>query len=326
MKKTMHAFLAAALALGSAMGAKAQDFPVRPIKLIVGFSAGGATDSIARLYGQKMSELLKQPFIIDNRPGGGQLAAIRALQAAPPDGYTLYLGTGSSLAQGPGMRKDLPYDPLKDFSLVGLVATTPGVIIIPATLPARTVTELLAYSDSHPDKLNYGSAGHGTASHLQVEYFMSLTGKHWTHVPYKSDGDVVREIGEDRIQFSISTTQQAMPLIRAGKLRALAVTTSQPLGYLPGVPMLKETGVKGLESIEPYTFYGLVAPTGTPAAVVRRLNEAINQVSAMPEVRTQMTDNLFSQPSTSTPAAFRGFMEKELAKWAQVGKTVKLPE
>ncbi|MES2480662.1 MAG: tripartite tricarboxylate transporter substrate binding protein [Pseudomonadota bacterium] len=326
MNKWTRAICATALALGAALGAFAQDYPSRPVKLIVGFGAGGATDAIARLYGQKMSELLKQPFIIENRPGAGQLTAIRTLQSAQPDGYTLYLGTGSSLAQGPGMRKDLPYDPLKDFNLVALVATTPGVIIVPAVMPVRTVAELLAYSAAHPGKINYGSAGHGTASHLQVEYFQSLTQTKWTHVPYKSDADVVREIGEDRIQFSISTTQQSMPLIKAGKLRALAVTTSQPLSYMPGVATLRETGVKGLESIEPYTFYGLVAPNGTPAAVVSRLNEAVNQISGMPEIKSRMTESLFAEPATSTPASFRTFMEKEVAKWTQVGKTVKLPD
>ncbi len=326
MKKISRALCAAAISIVVSTGAPAQDFPVRPIKLIVGFTAGGATDAIARLYGQKMSESLKQPIVVDNRPGAGQIAAIRALQAAQPDGYTLYLGTGSSLAQGPGLRKDLPYDPLKDFALIGMLGTTPGVVVVPSVMPVRTVKELLAYSSANPDKINFGSAGHGTANHLQTEFFMNITGTKWTHIPFKSDADVVRELGEDRIQFSISTTQQAMPLIKAGKIRALAVSTSHPLPYLPGVPTLREAGVKGLENIEPYTFYGLVAPVGTPPAIVARLNEAVNQVSAMPEIRVRMSEQLFAETSSSTPASFRAFMEKEIAKWVQVGKSVKLPD
>lgn len=301
-------------------------YPSKPIKIVVGFGAGGATDAIARVYGQKMSEILNTPVIIDNRPGGGQLLAIRLLQASQPDGYTLYLGSGSSLAQGPGMRKDLPYDPLKDFSLIGLVGTTPGVIVVSTDLPARSVRELVSYSIAHPDKVNYGSAGHGTASHLQAEYLMYLTGMKMTHIPFKSDGDVVREISEGRVQLSVSTTQQAVPLIRAGKLKALAVTTSKPLKYLPGVPTLVEADVKGIEGIEPYTFFGLVGPIGMPLGVVTRLNETINRISAMPDIATRMSEGLYTEPSTSTPASFRAFMEKEVDKWKVVGRVVKLPD
>lgn len=305
---------------------EAQDLSGRPIRLIVGFSAGGATDAVARVYAEKMGTILNTPVIVENKPGAAQILAVKTLMAAPPDGHTLYLGTGSSLAQGPGMRTDLPYDPLKDFSLIGLVATTPGVIIVDPNLPINSVKELLEYSKSHPGKLSYGSAGVGTASHLETEYLMSLTGDSWTHVPYKSDGEVVREIAAGRIQLSISTTQQAMPLIGSGQLKALAVTTAERLPYLPNVPALPQTGIKGIEGIDPYTFYGLVGPKGMPAPLVARINAAINEISAMPDVATRMRNILFADPRTSTPESFRAFMEKDISKWHVVGSKVKLTE
>lgn len=326
MKSFIRALSACVFLSLVATTAPAQNYPNKPIRLVIGFSAGGATDSIGRLYGQKLSELLKQPVVVDNRPGANQIAAIRLLQSSPADGYTLYLGTGSSLAQGPGMRRDLPYDPLKDFSLVGLVATTPGAIVVHPGLPVNSIRELVTFSKANPDAINYGSAGVGTANHLQTEYLMSAIGTRWTHIPFKSDADVVREVSENRIQLSVSTTQTTIPLIKAGRLKVLAVTTSKPLKHLPGVPTLQETGVKGMEGLEPYTFYGVVGPVGMPADVVARLNEALNQISSMPDVTQRMTDTFFSEVATGSPAAFRAFMEKEVAKWREVSKTVKLPE
>jgi tripartite-type tricarboxylate transporter receptor subunit TctC len=321
-----RSFTAMMAALLLAVPALAQDLTSRPIRIIVGFSAGGATDSVARVYAERMGRILGTPVIVENKPGAAQLAAVKTLLAAPADGHTLYLGTGSSLAQGPGMRTDLPYDPLKDFALIGLVATTPGVIIVSPELPVKSVQDLLDYGKAHPDTISYGSAGFGTASHLQTEYLMSLTGAKWTHVSYKSDSEVVREVSAGRIQISISTTQQSMPLISAGRLKALAVTTAEPLAYLPGVATLPQTGIKGIEGINPYTFYGLVAPVGTPPAIITRLNAAINEISAMPDIATRMRDVLFAEPRSSSPESFRAFMENDIAKWRSVGSNVKLPQ
>ena len=326
MKNWLRALGAFTFSFAIAAGAFAQSYPNKPIRLIIGFSAGGATDSIGRLYAQKLSELLQQPVIVDNRPGANQIAAIRLLQSSPADGYNLYLGTGSSLAQGPGMRRDLPYDPLKDFTLIGMVATTPGAIVVHPGLPVSNIRELIAYSKTHPDAINYGSAGMGTANHLHTEYLMSAVGTRWTHIPFKSDADVVREVSENRIQLSISTTQTTIPLIKAGRLKVLAVTTNKPLKYLPGVPTLQETGVKGMDGLEPYTFYGLVGPMGMPADVVSRLNGALNQISSMPDVALRMSETFFSEVAMGSPASFRDFMDKEVAKWREVSKTVKLPE
>jgi tripartite-type tricarboxylate transporter receptor subunit TctC len=312
--------------LGLSLPAGAQQFPSRPIKIIVAFGPGGTTDLVARLYGQKMSELLNTPVIVENKPGGNQLTAIRFIQNSPPDGYTLYLGTGSSLVQNPALRKELPYDPLKDFTLVGLAVTNPGVVYVNPELPVHSIDELVAYSAAHPGKLNYGSAGFGTAGHLGIEALMSVTGMKLTHVPYKSDADAIREAMVGTVQVGMMPTLNAVPFIKAGKIRAIAVTTLQRVPDLPDVPSLSEGGIKGLTALDPHTFEAFVGPAGIPPGIVTTLNEAINKISAMPDVVIRVRDNLHSEPATSTPASFREFLEKEIAKWKELGKTVTLPE
>jgi tripartite-type tricarboxylate transporter receptor subunit TctC len=307
--------------------AVAQQFPAKPIKIFVAFGPGGTTDSVARLYGQKMSELLHTPVIVENRPGGNQLNAIRALQSSSPDGYTLYAATGSSLVQNPALRKDLPYDPLKDFSLIGLAVTNPGVIFVNPELPVNSIKELLAYSTAHPGKLNYGSAGFGTAGHLGIEALMSITGMKMSHIPYKADSDVIREVMVGTVQVGMMPTLNAEPFIKTGKIRPLAVTTINRLPYLPDVPSLTETGIDQLTELEePHTFIAFVGPAGMPLAIVAQLNDAINKVSAMPDVTKRVREGLFAEPATSTPASFREFIEGKLATWRVLAKTLKLPD
>ncbi|MDO8280862.1 MAG: tripartite tricarboxylate transporter substrate-binding protein [Burkholderiaceae bacterium] len=316
--------LLGALVAPTALMAQAQPYPNKPITMIVGFAAGGATDAVARLYAQKLSQRLQIPVLIDNKPGAAQLVAVNAVKTAPPDGYRLYMGTGSSLAQGPGMRRDLPYDPLKDFTPIALVGVTPGVAIINPSVPANNMKEFVEYVLKNPGKVNYGSAGAGTANHLQTEYFMSVTGTQMVHIPYKSDAEVVREVLGGSLQFSISTAQLTTPLIRTGKVRALAVTSSKPLPFVAGLPTLTEAGVKGLEGMEPYTFYGVVGPVGMPANVVNTLNAALNEISKMPDVIERMNGTLFTEPAIDSASGFRGFLEREVAKWRELGKKVKI--
>jgi tripartite-type tricarboxylate transporter receptor subunit TctC len=323
-KWTLIALIGVTLALP--FPAEAQQYPSKPIRIIVAFGPGGTTDSVARLYGQKMSELLNTPVIVENKPGGNQLTAIRSLQSMPPDGYTLYLGTGSSLVQNPALRKELPYDPLKDFTLVGLAVTNPGVIYVNPELPVHSVDELVAYAAAHPGKLNYGSAGIGTAGHLGIEALMSVTGMKLTHVPYKADADAIREAMIGTVQVGMMPTLNAVPFIKAGKIRAIAVTTLQRVADLPDVPSLTEGGIKGLTALDPHTFEAFVGPAGMPPAVVTTLNDAINKISAMPDVVSRVRDTLHSDPATSTPASFREFIEKEIGKWKELGKTVHLPD
>ncbi len=312
-----------AAAIAPLAHAQTPSFPQRPIKILVGFGAGGGTDTVARVYAQKMSELLKSPVIVENKPGASQLLAIRTMLASPADGYTLFLGVGSSLASGPGVRKDLPYDPLKDFTPVALTTRAPGVFFVSSGLPIKTMADLIAYAKANPGKLNYGSAGVGASNHLQMEYLMRATGVQMEHIPFKSDQDVTREVAAGNIQVGLTIAQFAIPLTLSGKLVALAVTGSQRLQELPNVPSLAEANVPEIKGIEDYTFYGLVGPAGMPKAVVAALNDAANKASSMPDVIQRMRDLSF-QPVNMSVDAFTHFMETEVGKWREVGKTLKI--
>ncbi|UUZ77241.1 tripartite tricarboxylate transporter substrate binding protein [Polaromonas sp. P1(28)-13] len=315
-----------AFAAVSACAVIAQDYPNRPIKLILGFSAGGSTDSIGRYYAQKMSELLKTPVVIDNKPGAGQIIAIKTVMAAQPDGYTLYLGSGSVLSQGPGVRNDLPYDPLKDMTLVGMVATAPGLIVVTPKLPVKSMQELISYAKEHPNELNYGSSGVGSASHLQGEYLKKLTGMKMAHIPYKADADIMREMTAGSVHVGLSPVQGAMSPIASGRVRALAVTGSRRLVGMPDVPSLKETNIKGLDGIDPYTYYGIAGPVGLARPVIDKLNEAINAIAKSPEAVVHVREKLFAESASGSPEAFRAYIETDLKKWKEFGKFVKLTE
>ena len=315
--------VAFAAGLGLACLVSAQSFPSKPIKIIAGFGAGGTADSVARLYAQKMSELLNTPVIVENRPGAQQLLAIRTLMSSPPDGHTLNLAVASGLYQNPALTKDLPYDPLKDFSLIGIAVYFPGVIFASPELPFRTVQQLVDYAKANPGKLNYGSAGDRTAGHLAIELLMSVTGTQMTHIPFKSDADVIREVMTNRVQVGIMTTLNTTAAINAGNIRGLAVTTAKRLPFLPNVPSLPETGLGTSAELDPHTLAAFVGPAGMPAPIVARLNETINKISAMNEVADRVRNVLYGEPASTTPASFRSFVEKQLTIWAEVGKSMK---
>lgn len=325
LQYTRRAAMLGAAAL-LALPAFGQNFPSRPIKIIVAFGAGGTADTISRLYGQKMSELLNTPVIIENKPGANQITAIRALMASPPDGYTLYAATASSLIQNPALRQGLPYDPLKDFTLIGMAATNPGVIFVSPALPIRNIKELVAYGNANPGKLNYGSAGLGTAGHLAAEALMAATGLKMTHIPYKADAEVIREVMAGTVHVGIFTTLNTVQAVKAGQIRAIAVTSEKRLPYLPDVEALPETGMKNLTALDPHTFISFVGPAGMSSAVVTTLNEAINKVSATPEVANRVRNTLNAEPGTGTPANLRQFVESQFVIWRDIGKTVKLPD
>ncbi|MDO9437248.1 tripartite tricarboxylate transporter substrate binding protein [Hydrogenophaga sp.] len=328
MKLTRRAVIAAvaSAATVAALPAFSQAFPSRPIKIIVAFAPGGSSDTLSRLYGQKMSEILNTPVIIENRPGANQVTAIRALMASPPDGYTLYAATGSALTQNPALRKDLPYDPLKDFSYIGMAATNPGVIFVSNDLPVHSLPELFAYAKANPGKLNYGSAGLGTAGHLAAEALMSAGNFKMTHIPYKNDAEVIRETMSGSVHLGIFTTLNTVQPIKAGRIRGISVTTPKRLSYLPEVPGLSESKLGGLEAMDPHTFAAFVGPAGMPQDVVAKLNDAINKASQSPDVAARVRETLNAEPVTSTPASFRQSVEKQLALWRELGKTVKLSE
>lgn len=321
---TFARFAALAIALLAASVASAQGFPTRPIKIVIGFGAGGSTDSIGRYYAAKLAEVLKSPVVFENKPGAGQLVAINSLKAAAPDGYTLYIGTGSSLSQAPGVRADLPYDPLKDFTLVSLVATIPGVLVVSPSLPVHTVRDLVKYSRANPDKLNYGSSGVGSASHMQTEYMIAVTGMKMTHIPLKADIDIMREMASGTVHLGIGPLQGVVPFIQSGRVRALVVTSAHRVKALPDVPSLPEADYKELAGIDPYTYYGLVGPIGLPASVVTILNEATTRVTKMPEAIALLRDRMHAEWAGGSTESFRNFIAEDIAKWRTVRSRIKL--
>jgi tripartite-type tricarboxylate transporter receptor subunit TctC len=304
-----------------ALSAAADAYPSRPIKIIVGFSAGSASDTFVRVFAPKLSEVLGTPVIIDNKPGAAQITAIRALQTAAADGYTLYMSSGSSMAQGPGLRHDLPYDPLRDFAMISYLADLPGAIIVSPNLPVKNLAELIAYAKANPGKLNFGSSGVGTAGHLAGELFMNLTGTKMLHIPYKADTEAARELMAGTLQVAFTTLRTAAPLHASGRVRALAVNDNHPHEQLPGVPPVTDTPI--LKDMVPYSWYALVGDPKLPPEIVRKLSEASAKVTAMPDYVAAQR-NAGVNPRASTPAQLHAITEKELAKWREVGKTVKI--
>lgn len=316
-------FVATGVATMLCVAAHAQEYPARPIRILVGFAAGGSTDAIARFYAQKLTAELKTTVIVENKPGAGQIVAIKALMAAPADGYTLYMGTGSALSQTPGVQQaPLPYAPLKDFSMVGLVAAAPGVIVVNRDLPVRSLRELATYAKANPTKLNFGSSGIGSASHLAGAYLSKVAGITMTHIPYKADADIVQAMSTGSVHVGIAPAQGAVAAISNGKVRALAVTGANRVKPLPDVPSLSESGISGLEGLDPYTYYGLVGPKGLPATVVTKLNAAINRVSRDPASAAQVREKYYADPRSGNPDDLRKIIQEDTEKWSRFSKYV----
>ncbi len=315
----------AALSLAAAgLNSRAQALP-GTIRIVVGFAAGGATDNVIRTLSGEMSAALDgRAVIVDNKPGGNQIAAIQALRAAPPDGSTLFLGTGSSLAQNPGVQKGLPYSPEADFTPIAMIGTSPGAFMVRTSLPVKNLRELIDYARKNPGKLNYGSSGVGSANQLSMEAFLLATDTKMVHVPMKADSAVMLEMQAERIDVSISTMQVAQAALPTGRVRMLALTSVEPLPFAPGVPTLKEANVPGLEGLDPFTFYGLVGPKGMSPETVRALNRAVNQALSKPENRQRLEEGLRVHPVSGTTEQFQAYMKKELNKWTEIGKRVKL--
>lgn len=322
-KKWLLCGLVAMLSMCSISFAQAQGYPSRPIRILVGFGAGGGTDTVARLYAQKLSMVLNSPVVVENKPGAMQLLAAQPLLAAAPDGHTLWLATSSALIQTPGVRDDLPYDPLKSLTYIAQLAEVDGVFVVRQGLPIGSMRELISYAKANPGKLNYGSAGVGSGNHLLTEYIRLLTGTAMVHIPYKNDADVARELMAGTIDFAVVGSGSVMQFVEDGKLKPIGVAGVRRTKALPNVPTAAESGVDELKSLGAYVTYGLVGPAGMPASVVQTLNEALNRVARMPDVAQQF-ERLHFQPRTGTAADFRSETERELAIWRKVGKNLKL--
>jgi tripartite-type tricarboxylate transporter receptor subunit TctC len=305
---------AAALAAWAPRAVQAQAFPSKPITLIVPFPAGGTTDILARIVGEAMGKDLGQAVVIDNRGGaGGNIGTQQAARAAP-DGHTLLMGTVGTHAINASLYKKLPFDPVKDFAPLSRVAMVPNLLVAHPSRPYKTVQELIAHAKAN--KVNYASSGNGTSIHLSGELFKSLAKVDMVHVPYKGSAPAVNDLLGGQVDIMFDNMPSALPHVKAGKLRALAVTTSKRSAELPDVPTIAEAGVPGYEAT---SWFGLFAPAGTPAPVLDKLSASLAKVLKDPEVTRKIAEQ-GGEPHAEKPQEFAAFIQKETAKWAQVVK------
>ena len=294
----------------------AQPFPTRPIRIVVPFPAGGTTDVLARAAAQKLSESLGQPAVVDNRPGAGGNIGAELVAKAPPDGYTLLMGTVGTHAINPSLYPRMPYDHVRDFAPVILVAGVPNVLVINPALPVNSVAELLAYAKANPGKLNFASSGNGTSIHLSGELFKTMTGVQMAHVPYKGSAPALQDLMGGSVQLMFDNLPSSLALIKAGKLKALAVTSLARAAALPDVPTLAESGLPGFEAS---SWFGLLAPAGTPQPVIAKVNSEVAKWLASPEAK----EKLLAQGAIAaggTPEDFARHIAAETAKWQKVVK------
>ena len=307
--------LAVLFAFGSS--ATAEDYPSRPIRIIVPFPPGAGTDIVGRAIAQSLSEAWKQSVIVDNRPGAGGTIAGELVAKGNADGYTLMLGNVSTLAIAKALNPRLAYDPLRDFAPITLITTSENVIVVHPSVAVASVKELVAYAKAHPRKLNYGSSGNGTTSHLGGAMFAWATGIEMTHVPYKGSGPMLTDLLAGQLQLAFSSVPTALAHIKSGRLRALAVTRPQRSTTLPELPTVQEAA--GLKNFEISLWQGIVAPSGVPRPVVAKLNQQIVASLRSPELKGRLTAQGL-EPVGNTPEQFAAYMRAEIGKWAQVVK------
>jgi tripartite-type tricarboxylate transporter receptor subunit TctC len=319
MRRSITAALAcAAIATGLAFNAAAQtnNYPSHPIRVIVPFPPGGSTDILARTVFQQLGKQWHQSIIIDNKPGASGIIGTEMGARAEPDGYTLLMGSGGPLTINPALYAKLPYDPVKDFEPVTVIATVPNIIVANPSLPVHSVKDLIALAKSEPGKLAFSSTGNGSPGQLAGEMFKSMTGIDMLHVPYKGSAPSVSAVLSGEVALNFTTTPPVIPLVKAGKLRALAVTSSTRVPDLPNVPTVAESGLPGYEAI---SWFGVVAPRGTPDAIVKKLNVDLVRIINSPEVHKQIIET-GSIPSANTPEQMEKMIVDDTAKWAKVVK------
>jgi tripartite-type tricarboxylate transporter receptor subunit TctC len=297
-----------------AAAAGAQSYPAKPIRLLVPFPPGAGADVVARTLAQKVTEGLGVQVIVDNRGGaGGTLGAAIASRAAP-DGYTLMMGSIASLGTAQGLFKDLPYDPLKDFTPVTLAARSPSGFLTSLNLPAKSVKEVIVLAKGQPGKLNYSSSGGGSPSHLGMELFKGMAGVSLVHIPYRGPAEALNALVMNEAQVEIQSMLSATPFIQGGRLRLLATTGVKRMTEYPDVPTVSEAAVPGYAV---YTWFGVVAPAGVPKPILARLHTALVQALTSPEMRKQFA-NQGAEVVANTPAEFNAFLREEVVKWNKV--------
>ena len=305
---------AVALTITFAAASVAQEstYPARPIKLVVPYAAGGFPDTVSRMVGQRAGEVLGQPFVIENRPGAGGLAACELVARAAPDGYTLLAMDNGHWGINPALYPKLPYDPLRDFAPVSLMGMTPMFLFVHASVPATSLQELIALGKSKPNQMNYGSSGIGSIHHLAMEMVKSVTGLEVVHIPYKGSGQSVPALMGGQTSLMVASLPSLTAHVKAGNVRILAVIAGKRVSQAPGVPTFPEQGVPALDFL---THVGVVAPAGTPASVVARLNAGIARALENPDL-VQKLAGVGVEPAPGSPESFAAQMQEEMKKYA----------
>ncbi|RPJ47595.1 MAG: tripartite tricarboxylate transporter substrate binding protein [Betaproteobacteria bacterium] len=303
-------------ALATTCSAAAQNYPVRPIRIVVVSTPGGSVDTLARTVGPKLAERWGQQVLVDNRPGAGGTIAAELVAKAPPDGYTLIMGTVASFATNVSLRKSLPYDPVLDFAPISLVATQNLMLLIHPSVPAKSVKELVALAKRQPGTLSFASAGNGTGGHLSGELFKLLAGIDMLHVPYKGVAPALVDVVSGQVSMTFASIISAMPQVKNNRLRPLAVTGAQRSRAAKELPTMIEAGVQGYESA---TWYGLLAPAGTPADIVTKLNAEVVAILKSPEMFDRLSKE-GADPVGNSPAEFARHIQAEIEKWRKVIK------
>ena len=296
--------------------AHADTWPSKPIKIVLGFPPGGATDTLSRDFASKLSDELGQQVIIDNRPGAGGTIGADLVAKAAPDGYTLTIGTTSNHAIAVSLYKKLNYDPVKDFAPITMLAVSQNVVVINPSIPVNNIKELVAYAKANPDEMNFGSSGNGTISHLTGEMFNALNGTRITHIPYKGSAFVFPDLLSGRISMMYDSTISIGGLIKSGKVKALAVTGAKRSKLMPDLPTVAESGYPGFESTN---FFGLFAPAGTPKDIVAKLYAASVKVLSAPELQTRFAIQ-GAEVVANKPEEAMAMLKTDIAKWAEVAK------
>ena len=311
MKRLLTTLILSLAATGAAL---AQAWPAKPVTLLVPFPPGGSSDAIARMLGNKLQEQLGGNFVVDNRAGAGGTIGTAIVKRSPADGYTLLVTSLGPLVIGPHLLKNIGYDPTKDLDYVSVAVQAPNVLVVPAASPLKSMAEVLAYLKANPGKMSFASSGNGSSDHITAELFWQQTGTSGLHIPYKGGGPVMTDLLGNQVESSFMNINTALPQVKAGKLRALSITSAKRSPVLPDVPTLEELGIKGLQV---YSWQAMAAPKGLPADIKAKLNTAVVTALNAPDVKAKLVEQGF-EIVANTPEQFTAFQASEFARWKKV--------
>jgi tripartite-type tricarboxylate transporter receptor subunit TctC len=307
---------ASAAAVFSGAPAIAQNYPSKPVRIILPYPPGGSSDPLVRAIAQKLSDALKVNFVVDNRPGANGIIGTEQLVRSPPDGYTLALGSSSTMPMNAAIYPKLPYDPLKDFAFISSFSYSPLILVVHPSVPVKTVKEFIALAKAKPNQVVYASFGVGGVAHFGAELFSHMAGVKMVHVPYKGSGPSTIDLLAGQVMASFDTMQNAMPYVRASRMRGLGVAALRRSTAAPEIPTIDESGVPGYEV---GTMFGLVAPAGTPRDIIMKLNAEIARAVAQPDLAQRMT-SVGTEPMSNSPEEFAELIRREMPKWAKVAR------